>query len=119
MAEVGCDDKSFARTEEPEAIVILEGWVHKLLTDASSVALPSSTSALQAGTAVNCVQSGAAWLSAVLKIQVRVMATPEKMRPELHCRTEAARRWKVPRQKREPCAEQMHHTHCQWVAQLV
>jgi hypothetical protein len=63
----------------------LEGWVHKLLTDASSVALPSSTSILQAGTVVNHAQSGAAWLSAELEMQVRVMETPEKMRPELHC----------------------------------
>jgi hypothetical protein len=52
-------------------------------------------------------------------MQVRVMETPKKMRPELHCHIETAQRWKVPRWKREPCTEQMRHAHRQWAAQLV
>jgi hypothetical protein len=98
-SQLGCDGKPFAQAKEPKAIAALEGWVHKLLTDASLVALPPSTSILQVGTAANCAQSGAAWLPAALETQVQATETPEKACPELRCHTETARCWKVPRWK--------------------
>jgi hypothetical protein len=38
LADTGCDGEPFARIDEAAATDVLEGWVHKLITDSKFVA---------------------------------------------------------------------------------